>query len=65
MEYNIEHEPLPIELKRPELELAWRGLLYSVEAGYLTKGEAVDRLKEWDGSEVKIDHDSDIIRVDE
>lgn len=64
MEYNIEHEPVPIKLQRPELELAWRGLLYSVEAGYLTKGQAVDRLKEWDGSEVTIDH-SDIIRVDE
>lgn len=44
---SIENEPLPVEVERPELEIAWRGLLYSVEAGYLTKDEAREKFIEW------------------
>lgn len=51
METYPEHDPLPIQLRRPELEIAWRGLLYSVEAGYLTRDEAVITIKEWDNGE--------------
>lgn len=48
METNIEHEPTPLQLRRPELEIAWRGLLYSVKAGYLSREDAIVTLKDWD-----------------
>lgn len=51
METQPEYDPLPIQLQRPELEIAWRGLLYSVKAGFLTKDQAVITIKEWDNGE--------------
>jgi len=56
---EVEREPIPIQLQRPELEIAWRGLLCSVEAGYLTKEDATETLKKWDmgkDSDTIIDH---------
>lgn len=47
MEKSPEFEPVPIELHRPELELAWRGLCISVKAGQLDRDMAVKMLQEW------------------
>lgn len=45
---EVEREPLPIELRSEELEIVWRGLLYSVKAGYITKEDATEVLEDWD-----------------
>lgn len=55
---EVEREPLPINLQRQELEIAWRGLLYSVEAGFLTREDAAKTLEDWDNNrESEIVHD--------
>lgn len=48
---EIEREPIPIELHKPELEIAWRGLLYSVKAGFLTRDQAIVTLTDWDNGQ--------------
>lgn len=47
---EVEHEPIPIELQRPELEIAWRGLLYSVEAGFISREDAAKTLDDWNNN---------------
>lgn len=45
-------EPMPnvVEL-RPELELAWRGLTIVIGEGQMTRAQAIEMLKRWDGEE--------------
>lgn len=45
-------EPLPnvVDLK-PELVLAWRGLLITIDAGQMTRADAIAMLKSWEGEE--------------
>lgn len=68
MEKRPEDEPVPIKLKNQELEIAWYGLLHSIKEGFISRGDAIKQLQEWDGTLPKAplqDNETDIIEVDE
>lgn len=49
-ERSAEAMPNVVEL-RPELELAWRGLVIVIAEGYMTRKQAIEMLKSWDREE--------------
>lgn len=45
-----DHEPMPnVVPLRPELELAWRGLTIVISEGQMTRKQAIEMLKSWEG----------------
>jgi hypothetical protein len=69
MEKRPEDEPVPIKLQNQELELAWYGLLYSIKSGFISRGDAIKTLQDWDGQTLpeapSQTDETDIIGIDE